>query len=244
VNVTDNFKALEFGSISGALHLPLDCGLEFGAAAQRSHLTFFRNSVLSGPLLGDLCIGDDDGNKHALRVRVSDSREECRQGQARATRLKRVAVNKRLSYEGASSVCVLDLLGSHVLALAQLEDVLLAVDDSQSTVGQPLADVTTVQDVLVRCMHAHHRLQAQPVEPAFRVERFGCLLGRLVISAEDVGASEANFSARRVRGRQIVHFRDVAQANFVARHGAADVAGRHVTNARESGGSAAPGATR
>jgi hypothetical protein len=29
-------------------------------------LAFFRNSVLSGPLLGDLCIGDDDGNKHAL----------------------------------------------------------------------------------------------------------------------------------------------------------------------------------
>ena len=73
------------------------------------------------------------------------------------------------------------------------------------------------------------------------------LCGRVMnleVSAEDIGASEANFSARRVRGRQIVHFRHVAQANFVARHGAADVAGRHVTNARESGGSAAPGATR
>ena len=175
---------------------------------------------------------------------VSDSRDECRQGQARATRLKRVAVNKRLSYEGASSVCVLDLLGGHVLALAQLEDILLPVDDSQSTVGQPLANVTTVQDVLMQGTHARHRLQAQPVEPAFRVERLGCLLGRLVVTAEEIGASEANFSARRERGRQIVHFRHVAQANFVARHGAADVAGSHVANTRESGGSAAPGATR
>jgi hypothetical protein len=74
------------------------------------------------------------------------------------------------------------------------------------------------------------------VEPAFRVDRFGGLLRRLVVSTEDVRASEANFSAGGIGGRQVVHLRDVAQAHFVAGHGAADVTGSHVVDARESGG--------
>ena len=73
------------------------------------------------------------------------------------------------------------------------------------------------------------------MEPALRIECFRSLLRRLVVSTEDVRASEANLSARGSGGRQVVHLRDVTQAHFVARHGAADVTGSHVIDARESG---------
>jgi hypothetical protein len=48
-----------------------------------------------------------------------------------------------LSDEGARGVRVLDLLSSHILALAQFEDVLLAIDDAQGAIGQPFANVAT-----------------------------------------------------------------------------------------------------
>ena len=51
-------------------------------------------------------------------------------------------MDEGLSNVGASQVDVLDDFRHDVLALGQLEDVLLAVDDLQRAVGQPLADVT------------------------------------------------------------------------------------------------------
>jgi hypothetical protein len=49
-----------------------------------------------------------------------------------------------LSDEGAGGVGVLDLFSCHILTLAQLEYVLLAIDDAESAVGQPLANITAV----------------------------------------------------------------------------------------------------
>ncbi len=51
-------------------------------------------------------------------------------------------MNKGLSDVGAPQVDVFDDFRNDVLALGQLEDVLLTVDDLQRAVGQPLADVT------------------------------------------------------------------------------------------------------
>ena len=68
VNVANNFKTLEFGGSSGTLHLFHDSSLEFGVAAKSSHLSFFGNSVFSGPLLGDFCIRDNNSNEHALKT--------------------------------------------------------------------------------------------------------------------------------------------------------------------------------
>lgn len=68
VDITNNFKPFQLGRSTSALHLFHDCGLELGAAAKSSHLTLFSNSILSSPLLGNVNIGDDDSNKHALCV--------------------------------------------------------------------------------------------------------------------------------------------------------------------------------
>jgi hypothetical protein len=67
VNVTNNFETLEFGRRSCALHLFHDGGLEFGVTAKSSKLTFFRDSVLCRPLLGNVGIGNNDGYEHTLR---------------------------------------------------------------------------------------------------------------------------------------------------------------------------------
>ena len=64
-------------------------------------------------------------------------------------RHQRVAVDEALRDKLASRVDVLNLLGRDVLALRQLEDVLLAVDDLEPAAGQPQADVARVQPPLV-----------------------------------------------------------------------------------------------
>jgi predicted RNA-binding protein associated with RNAse of E/G family len=53
--------------------------------------------------------------------------------------LQRVAVDEHLGNQGGSNEYVLDLFSGDILALAQLEDVLLSVDDLEGAVGQPLA---------------------------------------------------------------------------------------------------------
>ena len=65
------------------------------------------------------------------------------------------------------------------------------------------------------------------------------------LPAEHVRPPEAHFTALRlagVGGRHVVHLGHVAQAHFAARHGTSDVAGRHVVDAGEGGGGAAPAA--
>jgi hypothetical protein len=44
-----------------------------------------------------------------------------------------------LGNQGRSDEDVLDLFSGDILALAQLEDVLLSVDDLEGAIGQPLA---------------------------------------------------------------------------------------------------------
>lgn len=54
-------------------------------------------------------------------------------GRGGALHLQAVAVHEHLGHGAAAHVHVLDLLGGDVLALRQLEDVLLPVDDLQDT---------------------------------------------------------------------------------------------------------------
>ena len=56
--------------------------------------------------------------------------------------LECISVYECLSNVLTSQVDVFDDFRHDVLALGQLKDVLLAIDDLQGAVGQPLADVT------------------------------------------------------------------------------------------------------
>ncbi len=77
---------------------------------------------------------------------------------------------------------VLDLLRSNILALAQLEDVLLAVNDAQVAVSGPHADVTTVQ-------------------PAVSIDGLRSLLLVLVV-ADEGSDREGERERERERGRE------------------------------------------
>jgi hypothetical protein len=83
-------------------------------------------------------------------------------------RLQRLAVHEALGDQRAPGVHVFDLLGGDVLALGQLEDVLLAVHDLQGPGGHPPADVARVQ-------------------PALPVERLRRLLRVLVVAGNEGG---------------------------------------------------------
>ena len=58
--------------------------------------------------------------------------------------LECISVYECLSNVLTSQVDVFDDFRHDVLALGQLKDVLLAIDDLQGAVGQPLADVTLI----------------------------------------------------------------------------------------------------
>eukprot|EP00967_Tisochrysis_lutea_P049205 scaffold60253_cov29-Tisochrysis_lutea.AAC.2 len=91
----------------------------------------------------------------------------------------RVAVDEELRDVCRLSEKVLDLFGSNVFSLRELEDVLLAVDNRKRAIGIPPADVASVQ-------------------PAIFTE---CLCGRLrvlVVADEVDGAAGENLAARGV----------------------------------------------
>ena len=85
--------------------------LEFLALAKLLHVQL--QVVLTSPLEDDCLLGNDDGNERALVA---------------------VAVDEHLSHVFGADVEILDLLGSNVLALLELENVLDAVDDLERTV--------------------------------------------------------------------------------------------------------------
>ena len=91
--------------------------------------------------------------------------------------LERVAVHVHLRHDGRQRICVFDLLERDVLALRQLEQVLLAVDDLQPALGVKEANVARVQ-------------------PAVGIERLGCVLLVLVVAFEDVLAADQDLAAR------------------------------------------------
>ena len=124
----------------------------------RDRLLHARNVLLPVRVLRprlDLVLGGDDyGDKH---------------------RVQRVAVDEHLGDIGALEVHVLDLLGRDVLALAQLEDVLLAVDNAQVSVHVPQPNVAAVQ-------------------PLIRINDLRGLRGVLVVPWEHVGAAVAHLA--------------------------------------------------
>lgn len=89
-----------------------------------------------------------------------------------------VAVHKRRRQQaGAAHVDVLDALGRNVLALGELEHVLLAVDDLEAAHAVDLDDVARV-------------------EPAVGLDRLGRLVGVLEVLLEDDGPAHQQLAAR------------------------------------------------
>lgn len=104
-------------------------------------------------------------------------------------RQESLTVGPDLVDRGALLEDVLDLLDSHVLPLAQLEDVLLAVDDAEGPIRRDLANVARV-------------------EPALRVERLLGLLLVLVVGLENGRATEADLATGGLRLGVIPHLGD------------------------------------
>mmetsp|Transcript_41149 Transcript_41149/g.129241 ORF Transcript_41149/g.129241 Transcript_41149/m.129241 type:complete len:202 (-) Transcript_41149:1486-2091(-) len=93
--------------------------------------------------------------------------------------LERVAVDPRLEDEAGGGDNRLDALDGDVLALRQLEDVLLPVDDAQAPVQVPLPDVPRMQ-------------------PAVSIEHRCCLTLELVVALHDVPPPHADLSSRQL----------------------------------------------
>ena len=89
---------------------------------------------------------------------------------------QRVSMHVDLCDNRRESICILDLLQSHIFTLRQLEQVLLSVDDLQSSFSVNLADITRVK-------------------PAFGVECLFCILLVAEIAFEDVLASEKDLAS-------------------------------------------------
>mmetsp|Transcript_15960 Transcript_15960/g.38838 ORF Transcript_15960/g.38838 Transcript_15960/m.38838 type:complete len:608 (-) Transcript_15960:73-1896(-) len=116
-------------------------------------------------------------------------------------RFQGVAVHEALRDELAACVHVLDLLGRDILALRQLKDVLLAVDDLEAPAGEPQPDIPRVQPAL--CVHHLVRLVL-----------------RLVVPQEHAGSAHAHLAARvGLVSRGVVHLCHAVQLDLAARHG-------------------------
>mmetsp|Transcript_24508 Transcript_24508/g.38011 ORF Transcript_24508/g.38011 Transcript_24508/m.38011 type:complete len:224 (+) Transcript_24508:295-966(+) len=105
-----------------------------------------------------------------------------------------VAVDEVLGDKLRLHVDVLNLLGSQVLALRQLEDVFDTINDFNSAVGQN---------------HSH----VSALEP-LTVESLGRLLRVLEVALHDTRTPEHNFASGRTVSGQVVHVREVSQLQF------------------------------
>lgn len=163
-------------------------------------------------------------------------------------RLQLLGINgKHLGDQRGSDKNVFDLLSGYILALTQLENVFLSVNDLQSAVGQKLACICTLR--AVRCGGVGGGAPMSPLwsQPSasrasavcsgsFKCNTLGILciidynLGalNLEVSTKNVGTFEANFASRVPSWvvRDVVHLWHVHQLDVVARHRAA-----HVTSA-------------
>ena len=100
----------------------------------------------------------------------------------------------------------LDLVERHVLAAAQLDEVLLAIDDAQVAARQHLADVAGGK--------VAHAVDVRVV--------LGRLLGHVVVAERDALAADVDLAARiRLVRRAIAGLGPVGQAHLAARHHAA-----------------------
>mmetsp|Transcript_17137 Transcript_17137/g.56251 ORF Transcript_17137/g.56251 Transcript_17137/m.56251 type:complete len:310 (-) Transcript_17137:1189-2118(-) len=123
--------------------------------------------------------------------------------------LERVAVHKQLREQRAAKQRRLDLLRGDVLALRELEDVFLTVDDAQAPLCRPSPNVARV-------------------EPAGGVERLARLLLQLVVAPKHARASHAHLAARRVGGARVAHLTHILQLELAAQGGHANVEVGHV----------------
>jgi hypothetical protein len=163
--------------------------------------------------------------------------------------------------KGGRDKNVFDLLGGYVLALAQLENVFLSVDDLQSAVGKELACCRVSRAVRWGGVMRHAPMSPLWSQPSasrasavcsgsFKYNTLGVLcinLGfmNLEVSTKNIGTFEANFAsgvAPRVV-RDVIHLRNVHQLDVVARHRAPHVPSAGVAQLRDGGGSTALGLT-
>eukprot|EP00962_Isochrysis_galbana_P028087 scaffold8851_cov115-Isochrysis_galbana.AAC.2 len=111
---------------------------------------------------------------------------------------------------------VLDLLGGDVLALSQLEDVLLPVDDGQRAVRVPPANVARVQ-------------------PSVLTEHLGRRVGVLVVSDKVDGALGEDLATGGHAIRRVIHLGHVHQLDVLRRHRRPHAAGAVLTRQRQRG---------
>mmetsp|Transcript_17633 Transcript_17633/g.30374 ORF Transcript_17633/g.30374 Transcript_17633/m.30374 type:complete len:362 (-) Transcript_17633:1029-2114(-) len=184
-----------------------------------------RGEVLEDRLL-ELRVGADlqevVGGGEALLLRPDGQVVQLRHHHRDQVRLHAVAVDEDLADELAAAEDVLEVLGSDVLAVGQLEDVLLPVDDRERAVGVPPPDVAGVK-------------------PAVLVEA-GLAVGLVaVVARKDIEALEAHLAARELVRRQVPHLGHVHQLDFGAGQRRSNRAGHVVAGWGRHGASAVLG---
>lgn len=143
----------------------------------------------------------DVGRVNLLAKDVRDqlgSKSRFKNGNSNKGGAERVTVNDKGSVDGVEGVNTLNLLQRNVLALAELDDVLHAVNDLQTASGVDLSDVAGVH-------------------PSIRVDGLGGILGVVEVALEDVGAADADLTARV--GRVLVgvaHLSNVDELDLIA----------------------------
>src|SRR3989338_5512237 len=142
-------------------------GIEIGGIGDR--LSF-------GPRNEGVRIWNDDGNQ---------------------ARLERVTIDEDLLYVFVLQEARFDLLGSNILALRELEDVLLTIDDGEGTIGI-------------------HETNISSVEPPIDIDSLFGLVRLVIVPVEDVGSANENLSSGRVIGGEIVHVGDVFELDLGA----------------------------
>mmetsp|Transcript_6525 Transcript_6525/g.9684 ORF Transcript_6525/g.9684 Transcript_6525/m.9684 type:complete len:745 (+) Transcript_6525:120-2354(+) len=200
------FEAEQLGAAGRLLQALAEGGPVLLVAAEGAQVGGRGPAALAGPGRGVLLVRHEDAHQHGLEG---------------------VPVDKGLTHEGALGIGHLYLFRGHVLALRQLEHVLLAVHDLQVARGQPDADVA----------RGH---------PAVVAEGLFGLAFLLVVALEAVGPAELDLPAPAAGqvpvlavGGQVPHVGHGRQAHLVARERRAHVPGGevgHVLDGARGGG--------
>mmetsp|Transcript_3120 Transcript_3120/g.11312 ORF Transcript_3120/g.11312 Transcript_3120/m.11312 type:complete len:346 (-) Transcript_3120:627-1664(-) len=176
-------KAVELGAPALLLDGPQHGHDDPVVLAERGHVLW------ESPLLGP--------QQDVVRVRVHDRHEVAPQG---------VPVHEDLEHERGPLADLLDLLRGHVLALRELEEVLLPVNDLELPSRDPAPDVPGV-------------------EPPVLVQDLPGLRLVVVVALEHGGPPDADLPARvRLVRVEVRHVGDVVELDLHAGQGRADVA--------------------
>jgi len=163
----------ELVSLGDHVQAVLHCSSEVFVVAESAHICSF--AVRSCPLLSVNFIDNDNSD---------------------TTVLERVAINHNLRNIVGQDIFVLELLGSNVLTLRELEDILYAIDDLKTTVGVEQADITRA-------------------EPAFIVKGLFCLCWDFIVASGYIRSHHLDLSTRiRLVIGGIVHGRNISEAEL------------------------------